>query len=65
MVLHFSNKVRIESYGFFRGSSKEILHDKTENLESIWGYYITRLYLTNKFETTFCFASPKESFKEH
>ena len=37
LVLHFSNKVRIELYGFFRGSSKEILHDKTGNWEGIWG----------------------------
>ena len=26
-------------------------------------YYITRVDLTNKYKTTLCFASPKESFK--
>ena len=28
-------------------------------------YYITRVDLTNKYKTTLCFASPKESFKGH
>ena len=28
-------------------------------------YYITRLYLTNKYKITLYFASPKESFNGH
>ena len=28
-------------------------------------YYITKVDLTNKYKTTLCFASPKESFNGH